>query len=167
MITSPFHCGRLWYMEPKEVTVAWAAGIFEGEGCISSDSNGASGIGRRLTVVNTDLDVLEKFYKTVGVGKIEGPFHRSNRKTQWRWRCGKWEEIEHVLNLLMPHFCKRRFERAQTLLSNPPKFTRQMTDTECRNGHSLAGPNLYVTPTTGRRVCRQCRREYMQSKRAS
>lgn len=30
--------------------------------------------------------------------------------------------------------------------------------TICKRGHPLAGPNLYVYPATGKRMCRECRR---------
>lgn len=34
--------------------------------------------------------------------------------------------------------------------------------THCRNGHPLAGDNLYVHPASGKRRCKQCHRARMQ-----
>lgn len=36
----------------------------------------------------------------------------------------------------------------------------------CKDGHPLAGPNLYITPSTGARQCRTCRRRDRANYRA-
>ena len=48
---------------------------------------------------------------------------------------------------------------------------RQGTETHCPQGHPYSGGNLYVNPSTGGRMCRECKRdqgrEYMRRKRAA
>ena len=58
-------------MEPFNPAIAWAAGLFEGEGTITRCD------GRlHLRMQLTDLEVLERFAEIVGTGKIYGPYTR-------------------------------------------------------------------------------------------
>ena len=53
----------------KELKVAWAAGLFEGEGCITHNiSHGRSY--RKLTMNMTDKDVMQKFVDIIGYGNL-------------------------------------------------------------------------------------------------
>jgi hypothetical protein len=58
----------------EELDIAWAAGLFEGEGTIV-DSTGSV----QLRVKMTDLDVLEKLFDVFGVGGIYGPYESGSR----------------------------------------------------------------------------------------
>ncbi len=48
---------------------AWAAGLFEGEGCITR-CNGRP----RLSLRMTDEEAVRRFAEVVGVGKVYGPY---------------------------------------------------------------------------------------------
>lgn len=39
--------------------------------------------------------------------------------------------------------------------------------THCKHGHELAGDNLYIAPSSGKRSCKTCRRSTQQRKRAT
>ena len=92
------------------ISIAWAAGIFEGEGSIRKARNG-------LKVAMTDLDVLEKFQSIVGVGSIR-PYklQRSHHKQGYDWACWKAADVKHVLNLFLPYFGNRRAYHALNAL---------------------------------------------------
>ncbi len=92
----------------ETVNAAWAAGLFEGEGCITRNQpNGCT-----LEMVSTDLDVLQKFLTIVKVGKIQGPIRNRNfkpyYKTQYRWRLSAKKDIIFVWDLIGPHMGIRR-----------------------------------------------------------
>jgi hypothetical protein len=55
-------------MSDENAQIAWAAGLFEGEGTIV-DSTGSV----QLRVKMTNLDVLERLVDVFGVGEIYGP----------------------------------------------------------------------------------------------
>ena len=55
--------------------IAWAAGLFEAEGCISTTDSTP-----RLIVVSVDEDVLQTFSSVLG-GTIKGPYRRSGSST--------------------------------------------------------------------------------------
>ncbi len=88
--------------------LAWAAGIFEGEGSISvSGSNNRNHIG--LQMGSTDYDVVATFYRIVGVGHIYGPYVRGvNRKPLMAWQTGKFEDAQATLAMLWPWLHERR-----------------------------------------------------------
>jgi hypothetical protein len=94
--------------------IAWAAGLFEGEGCITY---GSSKNYPRLQLKTTDQDVIERFTIAVGVGKIsELNYKTSTGKTIWMWNCGKSNEVRDLLEKFLPWLGQRRTEKAEEAL---------------------------------------------------
>jgi len=66
--------------------IAWAAGVFEGEGCVCSDGSRVI-----LRVQMTDFDVMARFASIMGFGRLYGPYEQRNardghvRKPFWAW----------------------------------------------------------------------------------
>ena len=110
----------------KEIDIAWAAGLFEGEGAICSaqkyksvrNANGEkrkSGFRWWLVIHSTDHDVLRQFAKVVGAGRFYGPYadkRSSGYKPQLRWATSTLEETQAVLSLLVPYLGERRRAKA-------------------------------------------------------
>jgi len=97
---------------PEEI--AWAAGLFEGEGCITE-------VGGRfaLTVTNTDEWVVQRFYDIVALGSIYGPYRNSEadghrRKPFWTWTAHQEQALD-AMQLLAPWLSPRRLNRAYEL----------------------------------------------------
>ncbi|HYY33714.1 MAG TPA: hypothetical protein VE693_09085 [Gaiellaceae bacterium] len=92
--------------------IAWAAGLFEGEGSITHV------YGRtQLRIQMADHEVLERFLKIVGVGKIYAPYtkpHRDgfNRKPRWIWIC-EGPLAHTIFRTLAPWLSTRRRERGR------------------------------------------------------
>lgn len=57
----------------NDTDIAWCAGFFDGEGCTHKTGPYAL----RLTVVQSDRSVLEKFKAVFPDGKIYGPYNHS------------------------------------------------------------------------------------------
>ena len=93
---------------------AWAAGLYEGEGCAYTERVGK---GRRLQhrvcvqVKMTDRDVLEQLMQHWG-GAIQSLPIVPNRKPIWRWRI-KGGRARHFLVQIRPLLGQRR--RAQIM----------------------------------------------------
>jgi hypothetical protein len=105
-----------WSMA-SDTEIAWAAGLFEGEGCI-----GLGGPWRprevRLWVVSTDLDVLERFAAIAACGSITPKRDRaSRRKPCWAWSCSARSDVQRVLSAFRPWLLQRRGERADEALA--------------------------------------------------
>jgi hypothetical protein len=108
----------------EKVKIAWAAGLFEGEGSIvliqeSRDRRPYP----RLQLTTTDSDVAYKFKRYIKAGCI----YERKRKTVTGKRVFFWVikckfEVKRVLKLFMPYFGVRRRKKAKEAL----KFTKYM-----------------------------------------
>ena len=94
-----------------ETHIAWAAGLFEGEGCISANNV--------LRLQMTDKDVVERFRDIIGFGKIyHYPPRDSSRKETWTWYLQKRVNVRYVLGKLLPYFGQRRAYKALNMLDD-------------------------------------------------
>lgn len=53
--------------------------------------------------------------------------------------------------------CRRESNQAWTRAHHPG--VRHGTETHCPQGHPYSGDNLYIVPSTGGRMCKQCKRD--------
>lgn len=102
---------------------AWAAGLFEGEGCIglTKVKGRSSKTGKpityyyypRLSMSLTDLDTLERFVSVVG-GKIRGPYPppKGKRKPVAFWHVDT-DHAEEIIGKFYPYLGKRRQAKAR------------------------------------------------------
>ena len=102
--------------------IAWAAGLFEGEGCLS--------FGHRTlhaTLAMTDVDVVDRFQSIVGFGqrreRVDG--HRSDPrgykhewKTAYVWDASSFEHVQALIAMFWPFFGERRRARARNLMQS-------------------------------------------------
>ena len=89
--------------------LAWAAGLFEGEGCMSGRNT--------LRLQMTDKDVVEKFHDAVGLGKIYYyPSRDGKRKETWTWYLEKRNFVRLLLSKFLPYFGNRRAHKALDIL---------------------------------------------------
>lgn len=90
----------------NEHEVAWAAGLFEGEGSVyAEDQNGRRYL--RFCLTSTDEDVIQRFARIVGVGKVYGPYAGTN-KPRYDWRTMKAADGSAAAVLLAPWLGQRR-----------------------------------------------------------
>lgn len=101
------------YEASQEPEVIWAAGLFEGEGCIT-----LSGKAPRLKLNSTDEDVVRRFHEAVCVGQVreERAQEKYGYKRQWEWYTGAKKDVAQIIVLFWPHLCMRRRNRAEEVL---------------------------------------------------
>lgn len=95
--------------------IAWAAGLFEGEGHFTVKARGE---GYRsyliMGVTSTDADVLDRFQRAVGVGVIANKGQGRVRRSHWK-PCYAWTASNHQAEragmMLLPHLGQRRQQR--------------------------------------------------------
>lgn len=98
-------------MTPSKIDVAWAAGLFEGEGCITQVGKIKS---PRLKLQMTDFDVVRRFKKIVRCGNLcTTRFKNKKYKIQLVWYTGRKAVVAKVLEMLLPYFGMRRRRRAK------------------------------------------------------
>jgi len=134
-----------------DVELAWAAGLFEGEGSIYSCPmryNSRTGrIGIRLELHMTDEDVVRRFGEIVGIGTVRGPYRSGGDdrfRPRWKWRASgaaavKFLTESGILDLLG----ERRRGRAEAILAaleeqGPPPAGYQRCKPGCVCGRHSA-----------------------------
>lgn len=102
--------------------VAWAAGLFEGEGTISYSRDQYPKLGIEMT----DYDVLCRFQSVVG-GCLYGPYTRTTQnflakpksgayKPIWSWKLNGVAEICKCLDAFYPYLGERRRATAHRVI---------------------------------------------------
>ena len=146
------------------MSMAWAAGLFEGEGCIAAHKRGKRGSGIQLRLGMTDRDAVQRFAAVVGAGTIYKPRRkRPHEKQLHDWALYESAEVVRVLELLLPWFCERRRAKALEALEIARDISvHKGKKTHCPNGHPYDGDNLRLEPIQGgkymARRCVTCRR---------
>jgi hypothetical protein len=134
--------------------LAWAAGIFEGEGCISASSSGRKRV--RLSVNMTDEDVIRRLHAVMGVGDCYGPYVRPG-KPSWQWEVTSAEDVQAVLAAFWTFLCSRRKGKAEEAIRIAASMRKKQNAVWCLRGHRLEGDNVYMTKR-GSRMCLACNR---------
>ena len=158
-----------------EESLAWAAGLFDGEGSTTTSGPWDT---PHLTVpqagsATAPPEVLTRFHRVVGVGAVKGP--RLPRNPNWR---PMWHFIAsgslamEIIELLWPYLGEVKRRQAQLALErhrrHPTPHARIAAATgrplrrHCKYGHSL--DDAYVH--RGKRRCRSCRRLRDRARRA-
>lgn len=109
--------------------LAWAAGFFEGEGCITTASKGKYA---RLSISGVDKEPLDEFASIVGAGKVYGPYgpyqSAGQRSPIYQWAV-QGGTAWRVLNKIFPMLSAKRVaqasevfgkEQVETALAPPP-----------------------------------------------
>jgi hypothetical protein len=160
---------------PDPATLAWFAGVFEGEGYIGISHLG----GITLAISMTDRDVVDRvnniFPCRHKILPIKAPSHTANgklRKPAYTWSIHDPETVKTILRLCLPWFGNRRKAKAQKLLKHlrtRPSAKRGIALTHCKWGHEFTPENTHVD-RRGYRTCRICRnihmKEYLAKKQA-
>lgn len=160
-----------WTVAVDTKSLAWAAGLFEGEGSI--DVRQRKPTHKKVitaTVASTDEDVIDRLLAIFRVGAKSGPYRHRNpaHKPYWVWRVSAQSDVAAVLMTLYPLLGDRRQARAREAIlawRNAKNMNGKWKF--CKRGHPLEGEHLYVNPTTGARQCRTCIVDGNRRRRAS
>jgi hypothetical protein len=82
--------------------LAWAAGFFDGEGCITHRRDRAW-ISIAMSVSQSDRQPLDRFQRAVGgIGVVRGPYRQkaSHHKPYWVWSTDNQERSQAVIGML-------------------------------------------------------------------
>jgi hypothetical protein len=167
-------------MDANEADLAWAAGLFEGEGCFQRNSTEnlprvkQKRVYLGMTILSTDHDVLVRFQRVVTVGKIRGPLGQlqPHFKPQWAWSTSG----KHALALcadprFVNHLGARRRARLTEIITEiaalPPLLSRREARPFCTKGHRYTPETTVLRKSKASkggfsRACRIC----LEQKRA-
>lgn len=147
--------------------VAWAAGLFEGEGCWNAYVREGGKIQMQARLGMTDRDVVERFAQVVQCGAIHERLSREqHHKPMYEWYVYEAEKVRDLIALFLPFMGERRRAKALSVLdAGADVRSHNAKKTHCPQGHPLEGDNLIEEPIVraGRqytaRRCRTCRRK--------
>lgn len=103
-----------------DTELAWAAGFFDGEGCIwvrKPQKGSRSKV--YMSVNQVDKRPLERFMLAVEVGNISGPMlatrtgpSKGNEQPYWKWNCYYQDLVKETLEKLFPYMSEPKKEQA-------------------------------------------------------
>lgn len=148
-----------WKLPSREER-AWAAGFFEGEGCVMFRTYGEKKAGKmNIKISQVDPEVLERFKAFAGMGSVYGPHSHTNNgrevRPQWSYQLQVDDKVLTVMAMMwdyMGHVKKAQAQRVFAKWRSSPRTHRRAGE-RCRNGHK----EWKVTPKG--RVCQGCIRE--------
>lgn len=129
---------------------AWFTGIFEGEGSIAFTGKNSVAV----AIGMTDLDVIQRVKQIAGAGAIYLREHERNKPMHY-WKVHRAPESKRILEQMLPLLGERRGARAEGALERLKSVRKEGF---CKRGHPMSGPNLYVSPGSGQRLCKACSR---------
>ena len=98
----------------RDIDLAWAAGLLEGEGCFTIHSKKHP----YILVDMCDKDVIEKLHTIFPFGNVRGPYrHKDRPDNKDRWRFDAYgPKARHIILHLFPYMGSRRKQRMQQLM---------------------------------------------------
>lgn len=158
-----------------DTELAWAAGLFDGEGSSFVTTVKTGRVRIAMTVAQSgDPTVLDRFSKAVQKGYVAGPYgpygpDKERKQPRYYWKVDTYDAVRSVADALWPYLStpkKAQFEVAwakhlQSLEEKPirlrlgaRKNNHQVKKTHCPQGHEYNEANTYIYQ--GRRYCRPC-----------
>lgn len=94
----------------SEAEIAWAAALFEGEGCLHCSKTGLV-----LGLAMCDEDVVQRWGRIIGAGRMRcEPPRGSGTKPQYHWAVYKIADVEAICFRLRPWLGTRRCQQFDT-----------------------------------------------------
>lgn len=156
--------------------LAWAAGLFDGEGNVRFGYQ-RNGYGRiQLSVTQIHREVVDRFKVAVGAGAVYGPYPRPLPQSPiYRYDATGIATTRAVIELIWPFLSPvKRTQAADALRMSAAYYALKLANvvplkTHCVHGHEFTDANTYVRTTRGHgtaRICRACRNAINRRSRA-
>jgi hypothetical protein len=101
-----------------QADIAWATGLFEGEGtCTVQWNSRMNAAGQRvvykkgrihLALQMTDWEPVVRFASIIGLGRVFGPYQLASGRASWAWHTTRPEEATRAIQLLWPRLSPER-----------------------------------------------------------
>ena len=113
-----------------ELERAWAAGFWDGEGCVSLSYRGKYQYPRSvLQVAQVHREPLERFQAAIGFGNILGPYPARGPKSQdyYIWRVEGNTHLQAFKSIVYPYLCSIKKKQIDKCLEAREKFETTAT----------------------------------------
>ncbi len=133
---------RIRWSSMNDTDRAWAAGFWDGEGCVSL-THRAYGYSSNpiprivLQIAQVDRRVLDKFQRIMGYGNVLGPYKpkTKNSSPYYVWRVEGNKNLQPIFELLAPYLSEAKTEQMQRALDARRYWEETAT---CQLGHRLS-----------------------------
>jgi hypothetical protein len=157
----------LWIRSMTDFDRGWVIGIFDGEGNVTYTSNDVRRYRGtiRVSIINTDMEMLERVRRVVGTGNIS-PMKRqmSHHLPCWYWHVAGPPAIRLMWDWYPELSEKRRRQFLWALerwsfVKDLGTDARALKREYCINGHPWAEETTYRSPNGGHKQCALCRED--------
>jgi hypothetical protein len=101
-----------------ELEIAWAAGVFAGEGTVEFIERKGGRAPTILRLTTRDQDVVERFREIIGVGRVSAKTPANvNHSVIWQCVVSGQDNIKQVLHTFYPHLGHRQQRIADEALA--------------------------------------------------
>jgi hypothetical protein len=142
--------------------LAWAAGLFDGEGSIYNHEKEPTRAAIKLHVGQKDRRVLDRFLVAVGIGKVYGPHKTGTHCEMYGYLVNSHEDVQAVIAMLWSWLGPVKRAQASTafLLAAKARALKAESLRFCAHGHEFTAQNTRVYEWHGKRsrFCRMCGR---------
>ena len=109
----------------RSLQIAWAAGLFEGEGCFTRRTRHKGDkvyYHATMGLTTTCHETINDFYYVVRCGYVLGPYKQNNilHKEYWQWYLTRPRAIDMLAGKFAPYLSETRLLRAKELGINVP-----------------------------------------------
>lgn len=112
-------------MHIQREQLAWAAGLFEGEGCFTGQVCNGRFFYPKAFLVMTDYDTVVRFQETIGFGSfVARPPRKPTHKPQLELNICSFEHFQQLVCYLWPWLGERRKARIKELFLKCYEFRR-------------------------------------------
>ncbi len=124
---------------PSNTELAWAAGFFDGEGCVRFRKATKRDWPYRQLTINisqTHTDVLKRFQAAVGCGSVTGPYKQKNPNAQpfYHFNTGSFVDGIKIFKLLKPYLSATKLAQFEAALSEASTYLAERRDFRAREG---------------------------------
>lgn len=114
---------------PSKTELAWAAGMIDGDGCITL-TRSKSAFGKPTLVVdNTDESIIRELARLFGGSIVIKKRYQTHHRQAWSWRRYGAQQVRANLKAVLPYMrCEMKRERARMIVE-------EYNDVTTRNGY--------------------------------
>ncbi len=146
--------------------LAWAAGVFDGEGCFSSAREKAVARPRtHLAIVQTERTMLDRVKRAFGFGHVYGPYSRglNNHKDVYQFVVRDFGQAQAALAMMWNWLGEPKRVQALAVFQSVKAYmekrrlTQEASLLRCPRGHDKANDPVVIGKSYGKhKKCSQC-----------
>lgn len=116
---------------------AWAAGFWDGEGCVSVTYVNHNRPRIVVQIAQTHREVLDRFQSALGYGNVLGPYppRAKNHNEYWVWRVEGVSHLNSIREALGPYLSSVKLKQMDYALEVRRVWEETGT---CKHGHRLS-----------------------------